>query len=65
MFADDWVLIVQCKSFEEAQTILENDLQIVNEYFCSARLLINPTKTEVCAFHLNNKEAERKMEVSF
>ena len=64
MFADDWVLVVQCKTFEEAHTILEDDLQIVNEYFCSIRLLIIQNKIEVCTFHLNNKKTERKIEVS-
>ena len=34
MFADDWVLIVQ--------KILEEDLKIVDDYFRSIRLLMNP-----------------------
>ena len=44
MFADDWTLVVQCKNFEEAQQILENDLKVIEEYFKNARL-INPWKT--------------------
>lgn len=65
MFADDWVLVFQCKTFEEAQSVLEEDLKIVNDYFKSARLIMNPSKTEVCAFHLNNKEADKKLKVVF
>ena len=65
MFADDWVLLIQYKKFEEAQSILEEDLKQVDEYFKSARLIMNPSKTEVCAFHLNNKEADKKLKVVF
>ena len=65
MFADDWVQIVKCKSFEEAHKILEEDLKIVDDYFRSTHLLLNPNKTEVSAFHLNNKEADRQLQVSF
>jgi len=65
MFADDWALVVQCKTFEEAQQILAQDLKIVDDYFKSCRLTLNASKTEVCAFHLNNKEANRKLEVIF
>ena len=49
MFVDDW--IVQCKSFEEAQKVLEEDLKIVDYYFRSTRLLMNPNKTEVSHYH--------------
>ena len=49
MFADDWTIIIQCKTFEESQRILEDDLKIIDEYFKSARLVFNSSKTEVCA----------------
>ena len=39
------VLVVQYKTFEEAQQILENDLKVIDEYFKNARLIINPLKT--------------------
>ena len=38
---------------------------MIEEYFKNARLIINPLKTEVYAFHLNNKEAERKLQFIF
>lgn len=37
----------------------------MNIYFHKWRLKPNPAKTEVCAFHLNNKEAKVKLEVEF
>ena len=65
MVAGDWALINQCKTFEEAQSILEEDLKQIDEYFKSERLIMNPSKTEVCVFHLINKEAEKKLKVVF
>jgi hypothetical protein len=63
IFADDWAIAIRAKTFEEAQSILEDDLQIINNYFTENRLKMNPSKTEVCAFHLNNKEAKRELVV--
>ena len=48
-----------------SKKILEQDLKIVDDYFRSTRLLMNPNKTEVSAFHLNHKEADRQLQVSF
>ena len=56
---------IKLSLFEEAQSILEEDLKKVDEYFKSARLIMNLSKTEVCAFHLNNKEADKKLKVVF
>lgn len=61
IFADDWAIAIQAKTFEEAQIILENDLKTIENYFIENRLKMNPNKSEVCAFHLNNKEAAREL----
>lgn len=37
----------------------------MNKYFCKCRLKLNSAKTEVCAFHLNNKKASEKLKVTF
>lgn len=63
IFADDWAIVIQCKTFEEGQETLEQDLKLINDYFTENRLKMNPSKSEVCAFHLNNKEVNRKLEV--
>ena len=65
MFADDWALVIQCITFEEGQHILEEDLKKIDTYFKFCRLIINPAKTEVSAFYLNNREAERLLVVNF
>lgn len=64
-FADDLALAYQARSLEECEGSLTTDLHIMGEYFKSWRLKPNPTKTEVNAYHLNNREANRKLNVVF
>ena len=65
VFADDKALAIQTQSFEAAELILERDLDIMDQYYSDWRLKPNPDKTEVAAFHLNNKEASRELQVFF
>ena len=65
LFADDKALAIQMQTFEAAETILECDLKIMDDYYTNWRLKPNPSKTEKAAFHLNNKETNRKLEVHF
>ena len=65
LFADDKVLALQTQSFEAAEMILERDLMTVDEYYTDWRLKPNPNKTEVAAFHLNNREANKQLKVRF
>lgn len=48
---------------KEGENTLTNDLSILERYFYKWRLIPNPDKTEVCGFHLNDKEANRKLNV--
>lgn len=64
-YADDLAIVYQCKTFEEAEVCLENDLKIVFDYYTSWRLKPNPSKTVISTFHLNNKEANRVPIVKF
>ena len=64
MFSDDWVLVIQCRTFEEAQSILENVLKIVHEYYISCRLLLK-TRRKLKYLRFNNEEANRKLDVVF
>jgi hypothetical protein len=56
-------LTYKAASFTEAN--LEVDLERLNRYFGRWRLLPNPTKTEVCVFHLSNHQADRVMDAQF
>ena len=57
IYADDLVLAIQCEIMKDGELTLENDLKIMNDYYTSWRLRLNPSKTEVSAFHLKNKLA--------
>ncbi|VVC34126.1 Hypothetical protein CINCED_3A009419 [Cinara cedri] len=48
---------------KEGKNILTNDLSILERYFYKWRLRPNSDKTEECGFHLNNKEANRELNV--
>lgn len=61
MYADDVGLVAQADSFEKLEEILNEDLSTVHNYFHSWHLTLNPTKTTSIAFHLNNREANRKL----
>ena len=37
----------------------------MNDNYQSWRLKLNPSKTEVCAFHLNNKLANKELNIMF
>ena len=65
LFANDKALAIQTQSFEAAETILESDLRIMDQYYSDWRLKPNPNKTEVAAFHLNNKAANKELAVYF
>ncbi|VVC42661.1 Reverse transcriptase domain [Cinara cedri] len=61
MYADDVGLVTQAESFEKLEEILNEDLSIVQTYFKSWHLTLNPNKTTSIAFHLNNRESDRKL----
>jgi Reverse transcriptase (RNA-dependent DNA polymerase) len=56
-YADDVVLTYQSNSIPECEENLEVDLETMNGYSRRWRLQPNPTKTELCVFHLNTHEA--------
>ena len=65
LYADDLALLFQCHSFDEAESILNKDLCALSDYYYSWRLKINPTKSVISTFHLNNREANRCPKVVF
>lgn len=65
IFADDFGLAIQAKTFMELEIALTCDLDILGKYFAKWRLRPNPSKTTVSAFHLCNKHAQRELRVTF
>lgn len=58
-FADDIAITCQSKDLTQSAVTLNEDLKELNKYFRRCRLKANPNKTEVCAFHLTNKQTNR------
>jgi hypothetical protein len=55
-FADDITIAFQCKDLKDGScAIITKDLELMKTYFHNWRLKPNHSKTEVCAFHLNNR----------
>ncbi|KAL1448639.1 hypothetical protein WDU94_001908 [Cyamophila willieti] len=63
IYADDTAIAAQGKSFEEVEGKLTRALEKLSVYYGKNLLKPNPSKTQVCAFHLNNFEAKRKLKV--
>lgn len=65
IYADDSAIAVQDNTFETIERKLSATLTKMDEYFEANSLHPNLLKTEVCAFHLRNKEANRKLHVTW
>lgn len=63
--ADDIAIVHQSKKLKDGNNTLNADLATLDDYFYKWRLKSKPTITEVCAFHLNNKQAYEELEVVF
>lgn len=64
-YADDMALAAQHRDFISCENSLNDDLNILYEYFTSWRLVPNPSKTELTTFHLNNHKANQELNVIF
>jgi hypothetical protein len=64
-YADDWAIAIRSKSMEEMEETLTDDLNILGKYFHNWRLQPSLSKTEVACFHLNNRMANRELNVNF
>ena len=48
---------------KEMEEVLSQNMSTLSEYLQTWRLKLNKTKTVTSAFHLNNREAKRKLKV--
>jgi hypothetical protein len=65
LYADDLAICVQGKHFSEVEQKLKSALKAMSAYYDENSLRPNPSKIQVCAFHLPTKEARRKLQVSW
>ncbi|XP_037872507.1 uncharacterized protein LOC119629719 [Bombyx mori] len=64
-YADDLALVAQGRSIETTESHLYNDMTTLDDYFIRWRLCPNASRTQVCYFHLNNRQANKKPNVTF
>ena len=65
IYADDLCVTAQYSSFTEVETTIGDALEKLTHYYRSNSLRANPDKTQVTAFHLRNKEANRSLKVEW
>ena len=65
LYADDLCVTRQYSSFTEVETTIGDALDELTQYYRSNSLRANSDKTQVTAFHLRNKEADRSLKVEW
>lgn len=63
LYADDIAIAAQDTDFHRVEQTLSTALNNLSTYYRANSLRPNPGKTVSCAFHLRNKEANRKLRV--
>ena len=65
IYADNLCISTQRSTFEQTETIITEALQNMGEYYERNHLRANPDKKQTCAFHLKNREASRKLNITW
>ena len=63
IYADDLCITCQDDCFDRAEENLSNALEQLNEYYKINDLKANLSKIQVCAFHLKNMYANKKLNI--
>ena len=65
IYADDLCIATQAKDFAAIEERLNKALEELSEYYKKWFLNANPGKTQVCAFHLNNRLANKTLNIKW
>ena len=65
IYADDLGIGAQDEDFTVVEQRLSQALDVLTPYYEDNHLRANPSKTQVCAFHLRNREAKRHLVVNW
>ena len=65
LHVDDLAITTQARTFGQLENKLTKALQNMTNYYKTNHLRAIPAKTQTCVFHLSNKEAKRKLEVTW
>ena len=63
IYADDLCIATQSHSFTTIEERLSSVLESLSSYYKKCHLNAIPNKTQVCTFHLNNHQANRKLKI--
>ena len=62
-YADDLALLHSSGDWKDLEGVLSQDMATISSYLQTWRLKLSHTKTVTTAFHLNNREAKRELDV--
>ena len=65
IYADNLCLTTQQKTFEQVENTLDSGLNALGAYYKENHLRPNPVKTHLTAVHLKNRQADRKLNVTW
>ena len=65
IYADDLGIAAQAADFTVVEERLSRALDELTPYYEANHLRANPSKTQVCAFHLRNRESKRQLKVNW
>ena len=63
IYADDLCIASQGNDFNSIEASLTSALSTMTTCYDTNQLCANPSKTQVCAFHLRNRETKRELNV--
>ena len=63
VYADDLCVTSRHSTFTAVEKSLTNALNGLQVYYTENSLKANPSKTQVCSFHLRNREANRPLNI--
>ena len=63
IYADDLCITSQGKYVHNIEATLTSALNTLTPYYELNQLRPNPSKTQICAFHLRNMDAKRELNV--
>ena len=63
IYTNDLCIASQGNDFNKIEASLTSALSTMTTYYDTNQLRANPSKTQVCAFHLRNREAKRELNV--
>ena len=62
-YADDLALLTAHQTWEKVEETLNKDMQSISEYLSRWRLKLSTAQTTTTAFHLNNRDTHRQLDV--